>query len=128
MKKHRTITAVIVAAASLAVFAAFAVYSAKEIRSMDVEEIDLSRVPDGVYKGEQDYFGFTCRVEVTVKDHRMVDVKVYEDRESEYVEKAKDVAQNVLREQSLKVDTVTGATVTSKAILKAIENALPVEE
>jgi major membrane immunogen (membrane-anchored lipoprotein) len=30
----------------------------------------------------------------------------------------------VIREQSLQVDTISGATLTSKAFLKAIENAL----
>ncbi|MGB3111376.1 MAG: FMN-binding protein, partial [Candidatus Omnitrophota bacterium] len=62
--------------------------------------------------------------EVRVRDHRITDIKVFEDRESEYVEQAKGVTKNVIKEQSLKVDTVTGATITSRAILKAIENAL----
>ncbi|MGB2630745.1 MAG: FMN-binding protein [Candidatus Omnitrophota bacterium] len=88
-------------------------------------DIDLSKIPDGVYKGKCRYYGmFTCEVEVRVRDHRITDIKVFEDRESEYVEQAKGVTKNVIKEQSLKVDTVTGATITSRAILKAIENAL----
>jgi uncharacterized protein with FMN-binding domain len=41
---------------------------------------------------------------------------------------AKGVARNVIDEQSLQVDAVTGATITSKAFLKAIENALTGQE
>lgn len=36
---------------------------------------------------------------------------------------AEDVIDGVLKAQSLKVEAVTGATTTSKALLKAIENA-----
>ncbi len=124
MQKRRVLTVAIAIAVIVGIFAAFGAYSARKIRSMDVGEVDLSRVADGLYKGEESYFGFTCRVEVTVKEHHIVDIKVFEDRESEYLEKARAVTQNVLQGQSLDVDTVTGATVTSKAILKAVENAL----
>jgi len=124
MQKRRVLTVVIAIIVIVGIFAAFASYSAWKIRSMDVGEVDLSSISDGVYKGEESYFGFTCRVEVKVKDHQIVDIKVFEDRESEYLEKARAVTQNVLQGQSLEVDTVTGATVTSKAILKAVENAL----
>lgn len=103
----------------LAVSACFAVFG------QEVKEVDLTRISDGVYKGKCRYYGmFTCEVEVEVKDHRITDIKVFEGRESEYVEAAKGVTKNVIREQSLKVDAVTGATVTSNAILRAIENAL----
>ena len=35
-----------------------------------------------------------------------------------------ELINNVIKNQSLDVDVVSGATVSSKAILKAIENAL----
>ena len=93
--------------------------------AQEAKDVDLSKLPDGVYKGKCRYYGiFTCEVEVKVRNHRITDIKVFEDRESEYVEQAKGVAQNVIKEQSLEVDTITGATVTSRAILKAIKNAL----
>ena len=93
--------------------------------AQEVREVDLTKISDGTYKGKSRYYGmFTCEVEVEVKDRRITDIKVFEDRESEYVEAAKGVTKNVIRKQSLKVDTITGATVTSNAILKAIENAL----
>ncbi|MFH1394825.1 MAG: FMN-binding protein [Candidatus Omnitrophota bacterium] len=116
------VTAVIVFAAL--VIGGLKVYEAKEIMNMQIDEIDLSNVPDGVYAGEEKYMTFVCKVKVTVKKNQIVDIEAYEGRESEYVERAKEVADRVIANQSLEVDTVTGATVTSKAILKAIENAL----
>lgn len=41
-----------------------------------------------------------------------------------YREVNESIISRVVENQSLKVDVVTGATVTSKALLKAIENAL----
>lgn len=40
------------------------------------------------------------------------------------VEQAKQIAGEVLKGQSLEVDAVSGATLTSFTVLKAIENAL----
>jgi uncharacterized protein with FMN-binding domain len=60
-----------------------------------------------------------------VQEHRIQQIDVLKNREeSEYAKKAEGVVEKVLKSQSLKVDAVTGATTTSKALLKAIESAL----
>lgn len=41
-----------------------------------------------------------------------------------YREVNESIISRVVENQSLKVDVVTGATITSKALLRAIENAL----
>lgn len=97
---------------------------AKEVRDMEIGDVDLGRVADGLYKGKEEYLGFTCYAEVSVRDHRITDVNLYENRDSEWVEKAKTVGNKVMEKQSLQVDAVSGATITSKAMLKAIEKAL----
>jgi len=63
-------------------------------------------------------------VTVRVKDHRITDIDVFEARGGKYVENAEKVTRNILEKQSLDVDTITGATVTSRAIIKAVDNAL----
>ena len=63
-------------------------------------------------------------MEVLVKNHSIESIKVLQNGTSEYAHKAEGVLQKVLSAQSLKVDVVTGATTTSKALLKATENAL----
>lgn len=94
------------------------------IRNMNIADIDISSVPDGTYRSSQDYLGFKCNAEVTVRRGAVTGIMLTEDRSDEWVEKAKGVGQRVIDKQSLKVDAVTGATITSKAMLKAIENAL----
>lgn len=62
-------------------------------------------------------------VKVEVQDHRITDIEVVEHKAS-YMEKAERIAGAVSSAQSLEVDAISGATLTSDTILKAIENAL----
>ena len=87
-------------------------------------DINLIEVSDGEYIGQHlDYRGAKMVVEVDVKDHRIRNIKVF-GRDDVYVDMAKGVVREVIKHQSIKVDTVTGATVSSQSILKAIKNAL----
>ena len=96
----------------------------KQVRNIPINEVDLSNVQDGSYKGDFSYGGFTYEVEVTVKEHRIDNIEILKNRDTKHAKKAEGVVEKVLNAQSLKVDVVTGATTTSKALLKAIENAL----
>ena len=51
-------------------------------------------------------------------------VVVVKNRATTHAETAEGVAQRVLEQQKNDVDVVSGATTTSKALLRAIENAL----
>ncbi|WP_141717270.1 FMN-binding protein [Eisenbergiella tayi] len=53
----------------------------------------------------------------------MVNIEVIEHKTA-YMAQAKQIAEAVCDEQSLKVDAISGATLTSDTVLKAIENAL----
>ena len=94
------------------------------VRQMEIKEIELSSIPDGNYKGDFTYGSFTYELEVIVKNHRIENVKVLKNRDDEHAKKAEGVIKRVVESQSLKVDAISGATTTSKAFLKAIENAL----
>ena len=81
---------------------------------------------DGTYIGEADGFGGKIVAEVTIAGGAITDIKVTGDYETEglgsvAVEK---LPEKILEAQSLEVDTVSGATVSSKAVLLAIGNAL----
>jgi uncharacterized protein with FMN-binding domain len=97
---------------------------AKRLKALPISEVDLSTVTDGSYHGSFAYGGFTYEVEVAVKDHKIEDIKILKNRPTGHAKKAEGVIEKVLKKQSLKVDAVTGATNTSIALLKAIENAL----
>ena len=95
------------------------------VRNMPINDIALSRVADGVYQGDFTYGKFTYMLEVVVRDHVIEDIQILANREeSKYAKKAEVVVERVLQAQSLEVDAVSGATTTSKALLKAMERAL----
>lgn len=92
--------------------------------AVQIGEVDLNQVNDGVYK--ESYFyneGMGATVIVTVIDHRF-DAIVIQEHKTGLGRKAEQIVDRVLEEQSLQVDAISGATGSSKVILKAIENAL----
>ena len=97
---------------------------AKKVRAMPINEVDLAEITDGSYKGDFTYAGFTYQVEVMIKEHKIENIKVLKNRNTKYSKLAEGIIEKVVQNQSLKVDAISGATTTSKALLKAIENAL----
>jgi len=96
----------------------------KEVRNAEIRDIDLSKVADGSYVGEFSYSNTTCRVEVVVGNHRIEAVNILENGSTDYAKKAEGVVEKVIAGQKTNVDAVSGATTTSKALLKAVEAAL----
>ena len=61
---------------------------------------------------------------VTVEDHQIIELELVDDVMFKIDEVTKTLFDRVIQNQSLDVDIETGATVTSHAYLKAIENAV----
>jgi len=96
----------------------------KSVRALAIESVDLSKVPDGTYEGSYAYGSFSYVVSVHVDNGRIVAIDILKNRATNHAIMAEGVVSRVLSEQKTDVDAVTGATTTSKALLKAIENAL----
>jgi len=87
--------------------------------------IDLAAISDGSYTGTYNFKRWSNTVTVHVENHRIVDIDIVEDVMAEGATNCSDdIIMRVIEAQSTDIDTVSGATVTSKAYLKAIENAL----
>lgn len=95
-----------------------------KIRHMPIENINLIKVSNGIYKGESKVGNYTYKVKVKVESHKIVDIKGLDNRKSPYVTYAEGVFPKIVKQQKIDVDAVTGATTTSKAFMKAVENAL----
>ena len=92
-------------------------------RNLIVNDVNLENLPDGVYEGSFKGGRFANSVEVTIKDHRIVAIKKV--RSSTSTEKLhRQIYDKVIEAQSLTIDAVSGASVTTSTALKAIENAL----
>jgi uncharacterized protein with FMN-binding domain len=91
---------------------------------MPVGEIDLTKIANAEREGEFKLADIYCKVKVTVKNHKIVSVEIVQNASNDLAKKAEKVVDGVLSAQSLKVECISGATGTSKVILKSIENAL----
>jgi len=122
------VAALVIIVIGIAVFMATAYPMLKEqaeVRKMPIHDVELAKVKNGTYHGEFTYGNFTYQVEVVVDEHQIQRISILKNRsEDEHAKKAEDIVDRVLKAQSLKIDVVTGATTTSKALLKAIETAL----
>lgn len=96
------------------------------VKAMTIQEVDLTKVPDGTYTGECDLDIIYAKVKVTVKDHAITNIDLVEHK-NEKGKPAERIIDDIVKKQSIKVDTVSGATNSSKLIMKAVENALTPE-
>lgn len=95
----------------------------KRIASISISNVDLSKIPDGSYTGSYNAIMIAAKVQVDVSNHSITNVKLLYHK-NERGQKAESIVNEVKSAQSLKVDTITGATNSSKVILKAAQNAL----
>jgi len=94
-----------------------------DIKALEIQAVDFSGVKDGTYEGIQDGKLVMAKVQVSMKDSRMTDLKLLEHKHGPF-HGADAIVPEVLKAQSLKVDAISGSTASSKVILKAVESAL----
>lgn len=80
---------------------------------------------DGVYQGSAAAFKSTVTVSVTVSAGIVTDITVVSENDTpQYFSRAEQVIDDITSEQSLEVDTVSGATYSSAGIINAVYDAL----
>lgn len=92
-------------------------------QALDIGTVDLNTIADGEYIGVCQNKILFAVVKVEILNHKIIGIEVVEHKAS-YMEQANQIAGAVCSEQSLEVDAISGATLTSDTVLKAIENAL----
>jgi len=88
-----------------------------------LQPVDLRKINDGVYTGSFGDFLVAVKVNVTVKRHRIDEIKIVEQKCGPGYE-ALDTVDRIVKAQSPKVDAVTGASGSSLAIMIAVNRAL----
>ncbi|GAA0068384.1 hypothetical protein UT300002_31700 [Clostridium perfringens] len=93
------------------------------VKSVDLKEY---KIKDGEYIGEAIGFKGNVRVKVIISGGKLSDVKVISHNDdAEFFNKAKSVIIKILRNQGTAgVDTVSGATYSSRGIINAVNSAL----
>jgi uncharacterized protein with FMN-binding domain len=96
------------------------------IESIKVHEtFDIKRVADGTYRDNCLAYNGELHVSVTVKDHRITDVKVTRFQEKQYYASLTEIPRAIIERQDFRgVDATTGATVTADSIKNAVAHAL----
>jgi polyferredoxin/uncharacterized protein with FMN-binding domain len=90
------------------------------------EDILPGLLKDGTYLGEARGFAGQIITEVVIDQGRITDIKILEHHECSgwYEEVFMVLPREIIRTQRLQVDVVSGATKSSKGLIRSIENAL----
>lgn len=80
----------------------------------------------GVYEGKADGRNGVIEVEVEVDENDILSINIKNHHESEFISNRalKEIPEMIVQYQTLNVDSITGATLSSNGIKKAVENAL----
>jgi len=93
-------------------------------QALELNQIDLTQIDDGKYVGTYETTRWTNTVEVVIENHEIKEITIVKDVMIALEGLSDRLFKRVIDNQSIEVDIETGSTITSKAYLKAIENAL----
>ena len=100
----------------------------REARSLPLDAVDFSKLRDGTYRGAYAGGMYKWRAnecDVTVANSRVTGIQLVGSQDPGGKNTQHEALYDrVIEAQSLQVDTISGATLTSKAYLQAVENAL----
>lgn len=80
----------------------------------------------GTYVGEAKGYGGMIQAEVTVSKDKIENIKLNAEKETPFVSSValERIPKAIIEKQNLRVDTVAGATVTSRGVISAVTNAV----
>jgi len=100
----------------------------KEAKNLPLAAVDFSKLKDGTYHGAYEGGMYKWRAnecDVTVANGKVTGIELAGSKDPGAKNAQCDVLYDrVVQAQSLQVDTISGSTLTSRAYLKAVEDAL----
>jgi uncharacterized protein with FMN-binding domain len=99
----------------------------EEAKNLPLNAVNFNRLTDGTYTGEYAGGMYKWRAntaKVTVTGGKVTRIESLQSLEAQKPEFTQMLYDRVIAAQSLQVDTISGATLTSKAYLQSVENAL----
>lgn len=95
----------------------------KTVKSLTYSDIAIEDIESGTYIGECNVDFIYAKVAVTMEDGAITQIEILEHK-NERGAPAERIIDDMIQQQSIDVDAITGATNSSKVIKKAVENAL----
>ncbi|MCR3956628.1 MAG: FMN-binding protein [Gudongella sp.] len=89
----------------------------------EIVEADLQNMEDGQYIGEYSSPPVSAKVQVELKDGIIRDIVILDHGHGQG-EPAEIIVEDVIAQQRIDVDSIAGATYSSRVILRAVEDAL----
>jgi uncharacterized protein with FMN-binding domain len=123
MKRVLTRMLVVIVALVFVLFWVLALYGGTLNRTsarITLSPLNLANTADGIYEGSATILHLAPKLQVTVTMGRITAITVV----SPIYGDVSGLTARVIKAQSLDVDAIAGATVSTKAVLKAVDNAL----
>lgn len=99
----------------------------QEGQNIQINDVDLSYLEDdGFYSGSFDFGRWSNEAKVTLENNKIINIEFTDDVAFSKDEVREEVIRRIIEQQEIKVDVVSGATVTSKAYMKSVEDALDI--
>jgi len=94
-----------------------------ELSENDYDSLDLATIAPGEYYGEESAGLIKVKVKVILRDYEIKAIEIISHRQGRG-KAAETITEEMVRENSLSVDAVSGATHSSEVIKAAVFNAL----
>src|SRR6056297_1986299 len=100
-----------------------------EVRDYPISNINMQTIDNGIYTGSCDIGRWALDVKVHVNKHRIADVTII-DRHEFYStdDLMEELNEKIIGKTDPDFDAITGATITSRAYMIAVTNALNSEK
>lgn len=90
---------------------------------MLVEDSDLSKVEDGIYREKVETMLVKAEVEVSVKNHKIISISIIK-HENGKGKPAEAIVDAIIKDNSTDVELIAGATMSSLVIRAAVIDAV----
>lgn len=122
MKKLLVIIGLIVLILGFALF--FIIQKEQQLTTeIHIDDIDISTLEDGTYNGQYNTNMVHVEVSVIIESGEINTIELLKHDNGKGTP-AEAIINNIVHQNTLNVDTITGATTSSQVIRKAIEQAL----
>ena len=89
------------------------------------DQLDITRIKAGVYEDKSYGYAGNVYVEAGVQDKRIQSLTITSLSDKQYYHAVEQTVQRILRKQTVKgIDAISGATITSEAVVRATARAL----
>lgn len=93
--------------------------------STSLVDFSGAQLKDGTYQGSADGYNGTITVSVVVENSQVTEINVISQNDTDrFFNQAESVLDDIIQQQSLEVDTISGATFSSAGLINAVYDAL----